>query len=275
MTTCSARQWQEACVRDDLPLDLPGAIAGGEIVPFYQPVVSLKTNQLIGMEVLARWMHPKFGLLEPSAFIHSVEEHGLCSALTRALLQTVRTDALSWPGYWTFAFNTSPNELAAVLDFIEMSDRIAGDVIHGGRVELEVTETAMMQDLALARISVALMRSNGVKVVLDDFGSGYANFNQLCQIPFSRLKIDKSLITQMMDDTRVQACAQAIIDLAHHLGMTVTAEGVESLTLAKRLAEMGCDHAQGFYFGRPVPADAISASSVRLASTDGDFGWAA
>ena len=275
LTTCSVQQRRDARDRSELALELPGALNRGELVPFYQPVVSLRTNQLTGMEVLARWLHPRSGLLEPSAFIPFAEQQGLCCELTRSLLRQVRADAGSWPMHWTFAFNTSPNELPDVLAIIEESERVSRETIHGGRLELEVTETALMQDLELARRTVTIMQPYGVKVVLDDFGSGYANFNQLCQVPFSRLKIDKSLITTMIDDSRVQACAQAIIDLAHQLGMTATAEGVETAALANRLAGMGCDHAQGYYFGRPMPAAAMDALTVRMADAFGDLGWAA
>jgi EAL domain-containing protein (putative c-di-GMP-specific phosphodiesterase class I) len=184
-------------------------------------------------------------------------------------------DAQPWPAHLVFAFNTSPNELPAVLDFIAVSERATDHKIQGSRIELEVTETALMQDLDLARRAVAALQPFGVKVALDDFGSGYANFNQLCQVPFSRLKIDKSLVTNMLADTRVQACTQAIIDLAHMLGMTATAEGVEDAAVAKRLADMGCDSAQGYYFGRPMAAPELS---MKIAGVDGaadDFGWAA
>jgi diguanylate cyclase (GGDEF)-like protein len=275
VTRCSLQQLREASARSTLALDFRGAIARGEVVPFYQPIVSLCTHRVTGMEVLARWMHPKLGLLEPADFIPIAEDYGLCSALTGALLRQARVDAQPWPAHLVFAFNTSPNELPAVLDFIAVSERATGHKIQGSRIELEVTETALMQDLDLARRAVAALQPFGVKVALDDFGSGYANFNQLCQVPFSRLKIDKSLVTNMLADTRVQACTQAIIDLAHMLGMTATAEGVEDAAVAKRLADMGCDSAQGYYFGRPMAAPELS---MKIAGVDGaadDFGWAA
>jgi EAL domain-containing protein (putative c-di-GMP-specific phosphodiesterase class I) len=203
-------------------------------------------------------MHPKHGLLEPIAFIQIAEEHGLCLALTRALLCQVVRDAQDWPTEWNFAFNITPNELLAVLDFIAASQHAGGPRIELQRIELEVTETAMMRDIELARRAVTAMQPSGVRVVLDDFGSGYANFKQLRQVPFGRLKIDKSFITDMRDDPRAEACAQAIIDLAHHLGMTATAEGVECVEVANRLGDMGCDHAQGYHFGRPMPAARIA-----------------
>jgi diguanylate cyclase (GGDEF)-like protein len=258
VTMCSERELADVVERGELARDLSAAIASGQLIPFYQPVVALPSGKVTGMEVLARWMHPKHGLLEPIAFIQIAEEHGLCLALTRALLCQVVRDAQDWPTEWNFAFNITPNELLAVLDFIAASQHAGGPRIELQRIELEVTETAMMRDIELARRAVTAMQPSGVRVVLDDFGSGYANFKQLRQVPFGRLKIDKSFITDMRDDPRAEACAQAIIDLAHHLGMTATAEGVECVEVANRLGDMGCDHAQGYHFGRPMPAARIA-----------------
>ncbi len=257
--SCSARQLAEILQRGELARDLAAAIEAGQLVPFYQPVVAMQTGRVTGMEVLARWLHPTHGLLEPACFIGIAEEHGLCSALTRALLRRVRGDAATWPASWSFAFNTTPDELPSILEFIANQDRSQGGAIDIRRIELEVTETALMRDVELSRRAVIMMQPVGVKVVLDDFGSGYSNFKQLRQVPFSRLKIDKSFITDMLDDGRAAACARSIIDLAHHLGMTATAEGVECEAVAVRLAEMGCDHAQGYYYGRPIAASAVTA----------------
>jgi diguanylate cyclase (GGDEF)-like protein len=276
VTMCSERDLANVIERGELARDLSAAIGSGQFIPFYQPVVALASGKVTGMEVLARWMHPKHGLLEPIAFIQIAEDHGLCLALTRALLCQVARDAQEWPAEWNFAFNITPSDLLAALEFIGVLQETADVRLGLGRIELEVTETAMMRDIELARRAVTAMQPSGVKVVLDDFGSGYANFKQLREVPFSRLKVDKSFITDMADDPRAQACAQAIIDLAHHLGMTATAEGVECAEVANRLRAMGCDHAQGYHFGRAMPAAAI-ALMVAQARTqeDGTFEFAA
>ena len=262
VTTCSIRQFAEAKGRDELARALPGAIAGGQVIPYYQPVVSLRDGTITGMEVLARWAHPKLGMVEPASFIGIAEERGLCSAITRSLLLQARNDASLWPESWTFAFNTSPNELPAVLDIIAAPSETRLAILTPSRIELEVTETAMMRDVDLARRTVSAMQPFGVKVVLDDFGAGYANFKQLSQVPFSRLKIDKSFITDMLDDPRAEACVQGIVDLAHRLGMTATAEGVECVAVANRLMAAGCDHAQGYFFGRPMPGAQIARTAA-------------
>ncbi len=258
ITTCSPGQLAAVQCRDGLARELPGAIAAGELVPFYQPVVALPDGQIAGMEVLARWRHPRHGLLEPASFIHQAEEQGLCCALTRALLAQVRIDARDWPAHWRFAFNTTPNELAAVFGLI---DGGAGDhdgVVGADRIDIEITETALMRDLEKTREIMAVAAPLGLRIVLDDFGTGYCNFQQLRCMPFSRLKIDKSFITDLLEDHRAEGCARAIIDLAHHLGMTATAEGVENAELMARLIAIGCDHAQGYHFARPVPASEVN-----------------
>jgi predicted signal transduction protein with EAL and GGDEF domain len=254
IVSCAARALAEAQGRDALARDIPSAIADGEIVPFYQPVVALRTGQITGMEVLARWNHPVQGLLEPAAFIPLIEAQGMCSALTRALLRQVRQDSRAWPQVWSFAFNVSPNELRTLMGVIEGTYDTPVDMIDPRRIELEVTETALMRDPDLARRVVLGLQPHGIKIALDDFGTGYANFRQLRHIPFGRLKIDKSFITDMLEDPRAEACARAIIDLAHHLGMTAIAEGVETRAIAERLQVMECDHAQGYYYARPMPA---------------------
>jgi diguanylate cyclase (GGDEF)-like protein len=260
---CSAAQFEQARGRDELYLGLRAAIANGQIVPYYQPIVSLATGLITGMEVLARWQHPLHGTLPPAAFIVAAEDQGLCAALTDALMRGVERESHEWPGDWHFAFNIPPRDVLEVLRSIAMRDQSAADALPPHRIELEVTETAVMRDLAGSRTLIDAIGPSGVKLVLDDFGTGYANFQQLRQIPFSRLKIDKSFVTDMLGDPRGTACVQAIIDLTHLLGMTTIAEGVETADVSERLVAMGCDHAQGYLYARPMPA----ADVMRLLDT--------
>ncbi len=253
-TRCSDVLVQEARGRDQSARDLGAAIERAQIVPYYQPIIALGSGQIAGMEVLARWAHPSRGILEPASFIPLAEERGLCRDITGVLLEKVQLDAQSWPRSWHFAFNTSPRDVMDVLGFIEGPGTFGHDMIDPSRIELEVTETAVMRDLVESRDQLASFAPHGVKLVLDDFGTGYANFQQLRQIAFARVKIDKSFIVDMLEDPRAGACVHAIIQLAHHLGMTATAEGVESGAVAERLTAMECDHAQGFFYARPMPA---------------------
>ena len=258
VTPCTSILREAARGRDELARDLRAAIAGGQIVPFYQPVVALGSSHISGLEVLARWIHPIHGLLLPAVFIPLAEEQGLCQNITRALLVQVQPDARTWPRHWRFAFNTIPRDVIEVLALIEGPESSGPDMIDPHRIELEVTESAVMRDLVASRDLLAAFQPQGVKLVLDDFGTGYANFQQLRQIPFARLKIDRSFIVDMLDDPRAAACVHAIIQLAHHLGMTATAEGVEFEALAERLTAMGCDHAQGYHYAHPMPAREVA-----------------
>ena len=266
---CSAVLVEQARARDELARDLRNAITGGQIVPFYQPVMALGTGELVGLEVLARWHHPAHGILLPDMFIPHAEEQGLCRDITRVLFQQTRRHARAWPRHWRFAFNTTPGDLVDVISLIEKPENPTEERIDPSRIELEVTESAVMRDLIARPDLLDSLHPHGVKLVLDDFGTGYANFQQLRQIPFARLKIDKSFIVDMLDDPRAAACVHAIIQLAHHLGMTATAEGVEFAALAERLVAMECDYAQGYHYARPLAASELPRFIDQFASRRG------
>jgi predicted signal transduction protein with EAL and GGDEF domain len=243
----------------ELQAELRGAISGGQIVPFYQPVVSLATNRIVGFEVLARWQHPRRGLLPPDQFIPIAEQQRLCADLTLALLRQVSIDARAWPDDYTFAFNASPTQLRDLLHFVSNPDAMRDTMVDPRRIELEVTETVLIDDMELAREVVRAMHRSGAKVVLDDFGTGYANFFQLRELPFDRVKIDRTFVKDMMISQRTNACVRAMLALARTLGATVIAEGVETEAAAAHLRAMGCDFAQGFHYAPPVAASAVPA----------------
>ncbi len=237
---------------------MPAALDAGEFIPYYQPVIALDTGEICGFEVLARWMHPQLGLLLPSDFIDIAEARNLCGHLSVCLLRHVARDQAAWPQHWRFAFNASPGQLRELIDFVLDPYQPLNRVIAPGRFDLEITESALIGDLDLARDAVETMHANGIRVALDDFGTGYANFLHLREIPFDGLKIDKSFIKDMLTDTRVEACVRAIVTLGASLGMTITAEGVESAEAAARLHAMGCTHAQGYHYARPLPAAGVT-----------------
>ncbi len=255
---CSPNLVRDARGRDERARQLDTAIERAQIIPYYQPVIALASGAIAGLEVLARWKHPREGILEPANFIPLAEERGLCRDITCALLEQVRRDARDWPKSWHFAFNTTPRDVMDVLGFIEGPGTDGYDLLDPSRIELEVTENAVMRDLIESRDRLAAFAPYGVKLVMDDFGMGYANFQQLRQMPFARLKIDKSFILDLLEDPRAAACVHAIIQLAHHLGMTATAEGVETAAVADRLAAMECDYAQGYFYARPMPASEVA-----------------
>jgi diguanylate cyclase (GGDEF)-like protein len=244
--------------RRTLHAELRHGLDTGQFVPFYQPIVSLAHNSIVGMEVLARWRHPERGLLTPDLFIRQMEEQHLCAPLSLSLLRQVSEDARHWPGHWTFAFNASPGQLGELLNFVRGPVPLPASMLAPSRIELEVTETALIDDMPLARRVVQAMHRGGAKVVLDDFGTGYANVLQLRELPFDRIKIDRQFITDMALSARTDACVNAMLGLARALGATVIAEGVEDAATAQKLRGMGCDFAQGFFYGAPMPAAEVS-----------------
>jgi diguanylate cyclase (GGDEF)-like protein len=244
--------------QSELRAEFRAALAAGEVVPYYQPIVALAHGNVVGFEVLARWCHPDRGVLTPDRFIRLAEEQRLCGELSLRLLQQVIVDARDWPASWSFAFNAAPSQMRELVEFIRYSARVPGGTLDPQRIELELTENALIGDMDLARGVVGAVHSGGTKVVLDDFGTGYANFLHLRDIPFDRIKIDKTFILDMLDDSRTEACVRAMLALGKSLGVSVTAEGVETSAVAKRLRDMGCDFAQGYHFSPPVPASAVA-----------------
>ena len=146
-----------------------------------------------------------------------------------------------------------------MLAFVRDPAQVPADMISPARLDLEITENALISDLDLARSVVGAMHKGGIQVALDDFGTGYANFMHLREIPFDRIKIDKSFVTGMLTDYRGEACVRSMLALAASLGVAVTAEGVETEAVAERLQAMGCTHAQGYFYAPPLPASEIAA----------------
>ncbi len=248
---------QAAQARAALQAELRPALRAGQFVPYYQPIVSLATGDIVGMEVLARWHHPRRGLLCPSDFISLMEAQRLCADLSLSLLRQVMVDARTWPKSWSFAFNASPCQLRELLTFITKLEQSPECGIDPSRIELEVTETVLIEDMALARQVVQAMHRAGAKVVLDDFGTGYANLLPLRELPFDRIKIDRGFVRDMLLSARTDACMRAMLGLGRSLGASMIAEGVESEAAERRLRDMGCQFAQGYYYSPPVPAEGV------------------
>lgn len=249
--------------RSELRAEFRAALAAGEIVPYYQPIIDLTQGEVVGFEVLARWQHPEHGVLTPDRFIRLAEEQHLCGELSLRLLQQVMKDASDWPASWSFAFNAAPSQMRELVEFIRYPARIAANTLDPKRIEVELTENALIKDMDLARDVISRIQGSGILVALDDFGTGYANFLHLRDIPFDRIKIDKTFIQDMLGDSRTEGCVRAMLALGKSLGVRVTAEGVETAAAAARLRDMGCDFAQGYHFSPPVPASAVPRFAVQ------------
>ena len=252
---------QEDALRDRTLLgeELHRAVQNGEFVPFYQPIVELSTGEIVGLEVLARWQHPKRGLLKPDLFIHAAEEMHLAGAISQCLLRRVTRDARDWPSWFYFAFNASPSQLRELVELVHSSQEGAESFLDPRRIEVEITESALIDDLDVAREVIASLQARGTRVVLDDFGTGYSNFFHLRELPFDRIKIDRGFVTGMPRHRRSEACVRAMVGLARTLSIDTVAEGVETVETASMLAALGCRFGQGFLYSTPVPALGVPA----------------
>jgi diguanylate cyclase (GGDEF)-like protein/PAS domain S-box-containing protein len=236
---------------------LKQAVEGGEILPFYQPLVDLRSGRLIGMEVLARWRHPERGILPPAEFIAHAEQGGLITPLFKSMLRQACADATGWPEGLKIAVNMSPRQLQDASLASVVLEILSESGLSPLRLELEVTETDIVHDLGTAKRLLGLLREAGIRVALDDFGTGYASLRMVKELAVDRLKIDRSFVMALASAPESGRYVSAIIGLARALGLGTTAEGIEDATTMRRIAAMGCDLGQGYFFGRPRPASAL------------------
>ncbi|HET8562835.1 MAG TPA: phosphodiesterase [Candidatus Binatia bacterium] len=240
--------------------DLRQAIVEEQLFLLYQPKVSLKTGSISGLEVLARWRHPRFGLIEPDQFIPVAERTGLIIPLTLWVLHNALLQCRAW-NKMGIDVNVAVNLSMWNLDALELPEQIAGLLrsvdMAPGRLELEITESAIMDDPKRAMRTLTLIRDLGVQFTIDDFGTGYSSLAHLKKLPVAGMKIDKSFVQNMELDRDNAVIVRSIIDLGHNLGLKVVAEGVETREAKEMLTEFACDEAQGYYFSPPVSAQAI------------------
>ncbi|WP_176696012.1 putative bifunctional diguanylate cyclase/phosphodiesterase [Phenylobacterium immobile] len=243
--------------RASLELHLRQAINDEDIRPHYQPLVRLSTGEVTGFEALARWTQPNLGEVPPMAFIPVAENAGLIGRLTFDLLRRACLDALSWPAEMILAVNISPLLLRDQLLARQIIDILRETGLPSSRLEIEITENALVDDPPVARATLLQLKAEGVNIALDDFGTGYSSLNHLRELPFERLKIDSSFIQSMNESDEGRKIVGAIIGLGQSLGLATTAEGVETIEQARQLSELGCDLGQGYLFGH-AEAEAVT-----------------
>jgi EAL domain-containing protein (putative c-di-GMP-specific phosphodiesterase class I) len=249
----------------ELKHELHNAIATGEIEPYFQPLVRVSDTVVAGFEVLARWVHPRKGVLSPDRFLPLVEELGLSTAMFTAQLERVCMTALAWPPHIRLSLNLSPRELQNKCLPVTVQAILERTGFDGTRLEVEITEDALINDSKVARGVLDGLRALGVTVSLDDFGTGYSSLYHLRELPFDKVKIDKSFMRALDTDAESARYVAAIIGLCHALNLEMTAEGIEDEATLVRLREMGCTYGQGYLFGRPMPAG----DACRMLSSSG------
>jgi diguanylate cyclase (GGDEF)-like protein len=235
-----------------LETELRAAIPSGDIVPYFQPVVHLDSGALAGYEVLARWPHAIRGMISPTAFIPVAEDAGLVDAMFWALLAQACRKALDVPGEFVLAVNISPSQVRDQWFPEKVLRTLRETGFPAQRLEIEVTESAMIGDVARAKSSLMSLKNQGVRVALDDFGTGYSSLFLLRELPIDKLKIDRSFVTRVTSDRENATIVGALIGLGKALGLKVTAEGVEDSATADALRAMGCELAQGYLYGAAV-----------------------
>ena len=227
------------------------AIASHDVRPHFQPIISLQDGRLLGFEALARWTDPELGEVSPSKFIAIAEERGLIISLTESLLIQAASAAAAWPDDLFLSFNLSSLQLVdfATAEQVKNAARDAG--LPPNRLEIEVTETALVSDPETAARIIDDLHKAGIRVSMDDFGTGQSSLGRLRQLKLDKVKIDRSFISTLGEDKTAEHIVRAILEMCAGLGMTVVAEGIEQIEQAEMLRRFGCHAGQGFLFGKP------------------------
>ena len=250
--------------RAQMELDLREAITNKRIVPHFQPIVALPSKSIVGFEVLARWEQPNRGPIAPDVFIRVAEETGMIGELYYGVLRRACADALNWPAHLSLSVNISPTQLQDPLLPVKTLGILTETGFPPQRLEVEITEAALINDLVAARAALMSLQNLGVKIALDDFGTGYSSLYHLRELRFDKLKIDRSYVTALRQGSDDATMVDAIIQLGASLSLQTTAEGIETETNLEWLSKRGCSFGQGYLFGRPVNGE----DAARLANDE-------
>jgi len=255
--------------RRKIEIDLRDAIQGEVLRPYYQPLIDLSSGRITGFEALVRWPHPERGMVSPAEFIPVAEETGLINALGGLMLRRACMDAVLWPDDVRVAVNLSPlqfragNLLSVVMEVLKQSG------LPAKRLELEITETLLLEKSSQVLATLHALRALGVRISMDDFGTGYSSLSYLRSFPFDKIKIDQSFVRGLGTNNDAQAIVRAIISLGVGLGVTITAEGVETEAELACLRSEGCHEGQGFLFSHARPNAEIVAMLKAQLGIDG------
>ncbi|OBB59991.1 diguanylate phosphodiesterase [Mycobacterium sp. 852013-51886_SCH5428379] len=242
--------------------ELRQAIDHGELSLVYQPKFDLATSEIVGAEALLRWPHPAHGLLGPGEFLPLVRRHGLMGAVTELVVDKALDDAARWAADGT-PTPVAVNLFAPSVADLDLSARLSGTLaargLPGSALTVEITEDMFLHDIKRTCVVLQQLREHGVRVAIDDFGSGYSALSYLRELPIDEVKLDRGFIGPIIWDARAAVIVRAVITMAHVLGLTTVAEGVENAETADRLRAYKCDVVQGYHFSRPLSPSAMAA----------------
>jgi diguanylate cyclase (GGDEF)-like protein len=244
--------------RHALEQELREGIAQKQLVPYYQPIVDLEQRSVRSLELLCRWRHPARGMLGPDKFIALAEDSGLIGPLTMSLLDQACQDMARFPGPWRVSFNVAPQQIQDENLVPQLLAILKQHGVPPSRLDVELTETALVNDTARARSVILALKSAGMTVTLDDFGTGYSSLSYLAEMTFDKIKIDRSFVRTLHQRPESAKIVQAIVGLSRSLGVHTVAEGVETEEQARALEKLGCNYAQGYLFGRAVRAQDLA-----------------
>jgi diguanylate cyclase (GGDEF)-like protein/PAS domain S-box-containing protein len=244
--------------RRALELDLRRALAAGEFQLYYQPLYNLGDDRVTGCEALLRWNHPERGMVSPADFIPLAEEIGLIVQLGEWVLREACAEAARWPDHVRLAVNLSPAQFRDRGLVRTVISALAVSGLPAERLELEITESVLLQDNAANMSMLHDLKALGVRISMDDFGTGYSSLSYLRSFPFDKIKIDQTFVRDILEDSDALAIIKAVLDLGSSLGIVTTAEGVETVEQLNALRDQGCAEIQGYFISRPAPASEIA-----------------
>jgi len=247
----------ELARRTTLEAEMREGIESGQFVPYFQPIIDLGTGETRGFEVLARWEHPTKGLLEPAEFMELAEAAGMISELSFGVMHEALTIARDWPSQFQIAVNLSPVQFNDPLVSARITKVLMQTGFPAARLEVEVMERCLLQNQEAALATLTSLKNQGVTISVDDFGTGYAALTQLSALPFDRMKIDRSFMASLGNEDQCDALVQAIMGIGKQLKLPITAEGVETELLQKRIEQLGCADAQGWLFSKALSAEQV------------------
>lgn len=252
----------ELQARRELEVDLRKAMANNEFYLVFQPQVRLQTNEITGFEALLRWRHPVRGTISPVEFIPIAEDIGLINPLSEWVINEACETAVTWPHNVKVAVNISPVQFRSRNLMLCVRKALMRTGLNPSRLELELTESALLKENETTVTTLHNLRELGIRIALDDFGTGYSSLSYLRSFPFDKIKIDQSFVRELPTQPDCMAIIQSIVRLGRDLGMSISAEGVETEEQLAQIRSAGCNEAQGYFLGRPKPASDLDFPSM-------------